>query len=123
MRYLGVDFGLRKIGLATSEGEIAAPLKVLEVSSFKDALEKIKKEAVSFDKIIIGKPDGEVGKKVMKLVNYLRRENIEVESWDETLSSRNALQVMIKAGLRRKKRQIVDAYSAALILQEYLDTV
>lgn len=123
MKYLGVDFGLRKIGLATSEGEIAAPLKVLEVSSFKDTLEKIKKEAANFDKIIIGKPDGEVGKKVMKLVNYLKREYIDVESWDETLSSKNALQVMIKTGLGKKKRMEEDAYSAALILQEYLDNL
>ena len=123
MRYLGVDFGLRKIGLATSEGEIAAPLKVLEVSSFKDALEKIKKEAVSFDRIIIGKPDGGVGKKVMKLVNYLKRENIEVESWDETLSSQKALDLMIKTGIGKKKRGEEDAYSAALILQDYLDNL
>lgn len=123
MKYLGVDFGLRKIGLAVSEGEIAAPLKILEVSSFKDALEKIKKEAVSFDKIIIGKPDGEVGKKVARLILHLKKEGIDVEEWDETLSSQKALDLMIKTGIGKKKRRIYDAYSAALILQDYLDNL
>lgn len=57
MRYLGVDFGLKKIGLALGDGEtkITTPL---EVVPFKDAEAQltrvIKSEAI--DAIVIGKP-------------------------------------------------------------------
>ena len=121
MRYLGIDFGLKKIGLAISEGELAAPLKVLEASNFQDALSKIKKEAADFDKVIIGKPEGKVGKKVTKLVSLLKKESMDIEEWDETLSSQKAMAYMIQSGLGKNKRKITDAYSAAIILQEYLD--
>lgn len=121
MRYLGIDFGLKKIGLAISEGELAAPLKVLEASNFQDALSKIKSLAKDFDKVIIGKPEGKVGKKVTKLVNLLRKEGMNIEEWDETLSSHKALAYMIQSGLGKNRRKIKDAYSAAIILQEYLD--
>ncbi|MBI2018336.1 Holliday junction resolvase RuvX [Candidatus Daviesbacteria bacterium] len=121
MRYLGIDFGLKKIGLAISEGELAAPLKVLEASNFQDAFSKIKKEAADFDKVIIGKPEGKVGKKVTKLVSLLKKESMDIEEWDETLSSQKAMAYMIQSGLGKNKRKITDAYSAAIILQEYLD--
>lgn len=121
MRYLGIDFGLKKIGLAISEGELAAPLKVLEASNFQDALSKIKSLAKDFDKVIIGKPEGEVGKKVTKLVSLLKKENMDIEEWDETLSSQKAMAYMIQSGLGKNKRKTKDAYSAAIILQEYLD--
>lgn len=57
MRYLGVDFGLKKIGLALGDGEtkITAPL---EVVLFRDAEEQlarvIRSEAI--DAIVVGKP-------------------------------------------------------------------
>lgn len=121
MRYLGIDFGLKKIGLAISEGELAAPLKVLEASSFQDALSKIKSLAKDFDKIVIGKPEGKMGKKVTKLVSILKKEGMDIEEWDETLSSQKASAYMIQSGLGKNKRKTEDAYSAAIILQEYLD--
>ncbi len=31
MKYLGVDFGLKRVGLAVSEGELASPLQTIEV--------------------------------------------------------------------------------------------
>lgn len=121
MRYLGVDFGLKRIGFAQSEGFLAAPLKVLEVSNFQDALNKIKSLAKDFDKVVIGKPEGEMGKKVTKLIQILKKEGIDTAEWDETLSTKNALKATIEIGIGKKKRQVVDAYSASLILQDYLD--
>lgn len=122
MRYLGIDFGLKRMGFATSEGELAAPLKVLEVSNFQDALNKIKKEVADFDKVVIGKPEGQIGKKVAKLVSYLRKAGIDARGWDETLSSKKALEKMIELGISKKSRRVNDAYSACLILQDYLDS-
>ena len=123
MKYLGVDFGLRRIGLATSEGQLISPWQILEVNSFTDAVGKISKviEDGKFQKIIVGLPEGRMAKNVVGFINALSKKGLEVESVPETLSSKRALQVMIEQGIGQKKRRHEDAYSAAEILQSYLD--
>lgn len=124
MRYLGIDFGLRRIGLATSEhGELSAPWKVLEVRSFKDALTKIKEELLveRFDKIIVGLPEGKIGKTVLGFIKALESSGFNVESEDETLSTKKAISQMIDLEIPKRKRRISDAYSASIILQNHLD--
>lgn len=124
MKYLGIDFGLRKIGLATSEGELASPWQILEIKNFSDAVEKCVKviEMSKFEKIIVGLPEGKTGQNVKRFINALEKAGFEVETAPETLSSKTALQVMIEQGVGRKKRRHEDAYSAAEILQNYLDS-
>lgn len=123
MKYLGIDFGLKRIGLALSEGELATPWQILEVKNFSDALKKtgeiIKKG--EFNKVIVGLPEGKMAKNVIGFINALKKEGFEVEAADETLSSQKALETMIKQGIPRKKRRAEDAYSAAEILQQFLD--
>lgn len=123
MKYLGIDFGLRRIGLATSEGSISAPLKILEVKNFHDGLEKIeeviKKEGI--EKIIIGLPEGKMGQTVKGFVKSLEKKGFEVEVADETLSSKKALESAIILNASQKKRRFNDDLSAAIILQDYLD--
>lgn len=121
MKFLGVDFGLKRVGLATSEGELASPYKVINGSSFLDLLEKIKKEANGFDKVIIGLPEGSMGKIVKKAIKKLRESGIDIVETDETLSTKNAMHEMIELNIPKKKRQTSDAYAAAMILQNYLD--
>ena len=124
MRYLGIDFGLRRIGLATSEyGQLASPWQVLEVSSLKDALEKVKKVIAQneSDKIVVGLPEGKIGKKVLGFIKALKKAGFNVEEADETLSSKKAVTQMIELKIPKNKRQISDDYSAAIILQNYLD--
>lgn len=123
MRYLGVDFGLRKIGLATSEGEIAAPLTVLHVKNRADALKKIREivDKEKIDEVIIGVADSAVSAKMVKLATATL--GIPVHKVDETLTTYHAKRQMIKEGLGKKKRMEEDAYSAALILQDYLDNL
>lgn len=122
MKYLGVDFGLKRIGLARSEGTIASPWKVIEGSSFYNLLQQLQKEASLFDKIVVGLPEGKMGKLVKRLVKLLRASGFEVAEADETLSSQIAVSQMIELNVPRKKRLVNDAYSAAVILQDYLDT-
>lgn len=123
MKYLGIDFGLRRIGLAISDGEIASPYKVLEVKNLKDAINQVEKIALdeAFDKVIVGLPEGKVGKMVNGFINGLRKKGLDVESSDETLSTQNATKHMISLNIPKKKRQVNDAYSAVIILQNYLD--
>lgn len=123
MKYLGIDFGLKKIGLAISEGELASPHSVLHVKTRNEAVEKIenlvKKEGI--DQIVVGLPDSGVRSAVLKVVAKLRLA-IPVETADETLSSKHATEKMLELRIKKEKRMEEDAYSAAIILQDYLDS-
>lgn len=121
MRYLGVDFGLKRLGLATSEGQLAAPWKVLEGKGFIDLLEKFKKETIGFDKVIVGMPEGKMAKNALGFINALKKMGLDIEEVDETLSSQKAVQNMIELNIPKEKRKVNDAMAAAIILQEWLD--
>lgn len=130
MRYLGVDYGLKKMGLAVSEGQIASPLKVVEINSLTDAVSKIthiiKQEKI--DRVVIGVPEsGEAKSAVKKFLKKLKedfeKETVSIIEADETLSSALAKDLMINLGMGEKARQKEDAYSAVIILQKFLDSV
>lgn len=124
MRYLGIDFGLKRVGLAISEGELSSPFKIIEVRGFKDALEQVTKLITQegFDKIVVGLPEGKISQTVLGFVKALKRIGLDAETSDETLSSQQAIVQMIKLNIPKEKRQTNDAYSAAIILQNYLDS-
>lgn len=130
MRYLGIDYGLKKNGLALSEGQIASPFKVLEINGLNDAINKILQVVKSeeIDRVVIGVPEsGEaksaVKKFISKLKESLKETQVSVIEADETLSSVSAKDLMIDLGLSEKSRQKEDAYSAAIILQNFLDSI
>ena len=123
MKYLGVDFGLKRVGLATSEGIIASPFKVLEVKSLKDAVLKVEGiiQDGLFDKVVIGMPEGRIGQSVRSFINKLKKSGIDIVETDETLSTQEAQKQMIELNISKKKRRINDDMAAAIILQNYLD--
>lgn len=124
MKILGVDYGLRRVGVALSSGEIVQTLPVIHVKNPKDALVKlnflIDKQLVT--KVIIGLPSPDkIG--VEKFAKKLGQiSNIPIEFRDETLTSQLSFERLREQGRSRKKRQrIIDSFSAALLLQEVLD--
>lgn len=123
MRYLGIDWGLKKIGLAISEGEIASPLKTISVSSFEDAILRITGiiEDEIADVIVLGHPEGKMGEIVEKVAKRLKSEGFKIILSDETLSTQEAQQTMIEMGLGKKDRQNDNSVAAAIILQRYLN--
>lgn len=125
MKYLGVDFGLRRVGLAISEGEFASPLDTIEVRGFKDAIQKISQfvKDQKFNKIVVGLPEGKMGKTILGFVKALKKEGFDVETTDETLSSQEAVLQMIELNIPKKARRSTDAQAAAIILQNYLDSL
>lgn len=125
MRYLGIDFGLKRAGLAVSEGSLASPWKIIEGTSVKKLSDKIYREILgnNFDKIVVGRPEGKVGLAVSKLVKFLKSKDLDIEEADETLSTKQASEIMVQLGVPKKKRRVNDDYSAAIILQNYLDTL
>lgn len=122
MRYLGVDHGEKRVGIAISddEGKIAFPCKTVVP---KDAVKKIKsvvkKEAIG--KIIIclplslGNRETEQTKIVRRFAEKLHTSlTIPVEFENEIFTTRMAKD----AGTEKKN---ADAVAAAIILQSYLD--
>jgi len=124
MRYLGIDWGLRSIGLALSEGELSSPLTTLQVNSLDNALDQIRKiiDSESIDVIVLGKPEsGESLKLVEKAQTKMLSKGWTVETVDETLSTQQAQDLLITQGVSKKARGEDNSMAAVLILQNYLD--
>lgn len=130
MHYLGIDYGLKKVGLSMSEGQIASPFKVLEISGLKDAVNKISGviEKESIDRVVIGVPDsGQAKNAVKKFISELKidlkNKLVSIIEADETLSSKSARDLMISLDLSKEARKKEDAYAAVIILQNFLDSI
>lgn len=131
MRYLAVDYGQKRTGLAICDAEekIASPLTVLigQNRLIKQIVNIIQKERV--DAVVVGLPlnmdgtEGPQAKNARDFANRLKK-HIEVSICfhDERLSSFEAEKKLaaIKMTHRRKKKRI-DAVAAAAILQAFID--
>lgn len=125
MKILGIDYGLRKIGLAVAEGKLAEPLKVIRVNGDEEAVEKVKQvvQVEQVEQVIIGISEGKTAEETKKFSQNLKGEiRIPVELFDETLSTHEAQELSRESGMNRKKRKnMEDAFAACIMLQNYLD--
>jgi len=138
MRYLALDVGDRRVGVAVSDETelIATPLAVIHRKSKAEDFVKIARlvQEQRAGGLVIGQPlnaDGSAGAQAARVERYalalaqaLRDEELEVTIafWDEYLSTQRAQKAMISAGRRsRERRMRIDAAAAAVILQDYLD--
>lgn len=135
MRWLGLDYGDKKIGVALSD-EFGWTAQGLEVISNKDAatvLAQIARiiEQYEVSVIVVGLPknmNGSVGPRAeicITFANSLREAfNLPVHLWDERLTTVSAERTLIEADVSRKKRKLViDKLAASLILQGYLNSI
>ena len=124
MRYLGIDFGLRHVGLAIADGPLAEPLgekKYLDLGKLFNYLKRVGEEQ-EIDKIIMGLPEGKLAETVKKFGDDLTSfTGLEVIYQDETLSTQEARLKLIEAGKPQLKRRLDHQAAAALILQDFLD--
>lgn len=139
-RQMGIDFGLKRIGLAWSDplNILACSLsKLLAESTMIKTVEKllaytsqIEKEFNSqVDHFIVGLPlllngqKGFLADEVLHFVEILKtKSSVPVIMWDERLTSVQAERALKEKLLSRKKRStIVDSESARIILQSWLD--
>ncbi|MCL5410024.1 MAG: Holliday junction resolvase RuvX [Patescibacteria group bacterium] len=123
MKYLAIDWGMKKAGLAFSEGKLATPLQVIHFSNFATGIQTVTKIArqQQVDILVVGLPEGQMGQAVRKAARQLQEEGFKVEFADETLSSQQAQKIMIEEGNSKKDRREEDKVAAALILQNFLD--
>ncbi len=131
MRYLAIDYGEKRTGLAICDaGEvIASPLAVVfgQPELIPRILDVVKSESV--EEIVIGLPlnmDGTEGPQVKRVKSFADRlkEHIDIpiHFYDERLSSFEAEKKLSGVDLTRKgKKKRLDAVAAAAILQSFLD--
>jgi len=131
-RILAIDFGERRIGLAVSDplGITAQGLPTIDTRKSRDVFAEILSivEDKQVTKIVVGMPvnmDGSMsvkGEEVGKFIRELtRRTGMDVETWDERLTTVQSLRSMREMGVKQKKKGTADRISATLILQSYLE--
>jgi putative holliday junction resolvase len=131
MRYLAIDHGLRRTGLAICDPQetLASPYRVLQG---KDRLcERIARivQAESVEAVVVGLPlnmDGTEGPQAKAVRHFIRQLtshiSVPILLHDERLSSFSAAEKLADADLTAaQKRRHLDAIAAAEILQAFLD--
>ncbi len=122
MKLLGIDYGTKRVGIALSdiEGQFAIPFTVLNYSKnlVKEVLEiarenKVKEIVIGESRNYKGEANAILGKS-MEFKNQLETEGYKVHLEPEFMTSENAERV-------QGKHDMLDASSAALILQSFLD--
>jgi putative holliday junction resolvase len=133
MRRMGIDPGLRRVGLALSddEGIFASPHKTLERTNDRALIELLASEAKAHDvgEIVLGLPlrlngtEGPEAKRARMLKRELERAAaVPVALWDERLTSAAAERELRGVGMRgARKKAVLDQAAATLLLQSYLD--
>jgi putative Holliday junction resolvase len=132
MKVLSVDPGDKRIGLAISDptGTLARPLQVIEHEARVKDAQRIAAIAVEEGAalIVVGQPldsEGEVGpqaRKSQRLAEAIRQvTQLSVHLWDESGTTRAAVQSRIEMGASRKKRRgHLDDLAASILLQDFL---
>lgn len=132
-RYLAVDYGQRRVGLAVSDTMhmIATHLETVPQTDIYNYLkEYVGKEDVEL--IVVGNPkqmDNTPSESMVYVKEFL--ENIvklfpqmPIYMVDERYTSKIASQSIAHSGLKKKKRQekgLIDSVSAVLILQDFME--
>lgn len=133
-RYLGLDVGNRRIGVAVSDelGLTAQPVLTFERrSSRREDLRSLARLCRRFGVvgIVVGDPvhlSGEDSPQATKTRAFATElgelAGLPVHLWDERLTSAEAHEILYRAGRpRQEHRKVVDQVAATLILQSFLD--
>jgi putative holliday junction resolvase len=137
-RFLGLDIGSRRIGVAVSDelGLTAQPVLTLERRSSgrtisRDDLRSLARLCRRFGVagIVVGNPvhlSGEPSPQAAITQAFATAlgelTGLPIHPWDERLTSHEAHQILYEAGHpRQQHRRVVDQVAATLILQSFLD--
>ena len=133
MRFLGIDYGTKYMGISISDktNTISSSLKVISYTDLEEVYSEIGdiiKDNLITD-VILGFPLNMNGTKSKRCEEVLlfkeeisKRFNVNTDILDERLTSVLANNMLINNNTSRKKRKtVVDKISAAIILQSYLD--
>lgn len=130
MRALGVDVGTVRVGIAVSDpsGTVASPHATLDAG--EDLVVRLAALAreLACETVVVGLPKGMSGRDTAStrsardVAAELSNQGLNVQLWDERLTSAQAERVLLEAGRRRAQRRTErDRIAAAIILQGWLD--
>lgn len=133
-RFLGVDVGTKRIGIAVSDelGLTAQPVMTLEARrNRREDLRSIARLARKYKVtgIVLGRPlhlSGQVSPRAVKVEQFAAElgelSGLPIHLWDERLTTREAHQLLYEAGRKRQEHsRVVDQVAATLILQSFLE--
>lgn len=135
MRYLALDHGTKRIGVAVSDElkMIAQPLEFIPTEPFDAFLVRLKQilREKEVELVFVGMPrnmDGSYGpatEKVREFIAAITPEiGVPIRTLDERLTSAQANRVLLQGNVRRADRkEKVDAMAAAILLQSHLDAM
>jgi len=134
-RLLSIDWGKKRTGIAVTDNLqiIAHPLETVNTNILMQFLDNyLTQEDVEC--IVIGHPkkrdesDADIFPEIKKFSEKLQKKfpAIKIVFWDERNTSKQAVETMIKAGMKKKTRREkgnIDKIAASIILQDYLSTI
>ena len=134
-KYIGIDYGQKKIGLSVTDDNkvFAFPLETVKNIDFFDFIFDFTKEN-NVEKFIVGKPirmsgeNSEIESEIIKFIKKLEKKfpNIPIVRFDERFTSKIATKSILLAGAKKKLRsnkEIVDKISATIILRDFLEYI
>ena len=134
MKYLAMDLGTKRLGLAIStSGVLTTPYKLISFKTYEEARDEvikiIKKEKITC--LVLGLPknmDNSMGFASERSLNFKKlleeKCSLPVNLVDERLSTVEAESILIENNYSRAKRKnVIDELSACIILDTYLRKV
>lgn len=136
MRIMGLDYGSKTVGVAVSDplyitAQGVEIIRREKENHLRKTLARIEELILEYEveSIVLGYPknmDDSIGPRAQISEEFAdtlrRRTGLPVTLWDERLTTVEADEIMIEAGIRREDRkQYVDKIAATIILQSYLD--
>lgn len=131
---MALDLGDARTGIAFSDMTELLPGQAYSLTEYhKDVLLQRLCQVIAEQqprRVVVGLPtnmDGSQGPRAQAALEFAQQlaqeSGVEVDLWDERMTSVMANRILSDAGKQRKKqRQRVDAVAATLILQSYLDS-
>lgn len=134
MKAIGLDVGDRRIGVAktdalniTAQGICVVYVKSKVEKTYEQIAQIIKDE--NAETLVVGLPrnmNGTLGPQAEKVKNFvaelLEYTDVEIEYFDERLTTVSARRALLEGDVSRKKRkEVVDQLAAVIILQSWMD--
>lgn len=134
MKYLGMDLGTKRLGLAIStSGVLTTPYKLISFKTYEEARDEVIKiiEKEKITCLVLGLPknmDNSMGFASERSLNFKKlleeKCDLPVNLVDERLSTVEAESILIENNYSRAKRKnVIDELSACIILDTYLRKV
>ena len=134
MKYLAMDLGTKRLGLAIStSGVLTTPYKLISFKTYEEARDEVIKiiEKENITCLVLGLPknmDNSMGFASERSLNFKKlleeKCSLPVNLVDERLSTVEAESILIENNYSRAKRKnVIDELSACIILDTYLRKV